>query len=171
MAEDAELKLKDEKGGSKKLIIIIAGVVLLVIIGVLVFLLLGKDAPTGEGGSQPMTEEEIAAAKEANKIYYVPLQNPLLFNASAKPKGHLVQIKFSLQVRGSKNEAFAKHHLPAIESAIADVFSSVTYDDILAVEGRDELKMKCLTAVQAKLLKLENEPIVEKLLYDGFVIQ
>ncbi|MBQ8707554.1 MAG: flagellar basal body-associated FliL family protein [Succinivibrionaceae bacterium] len=163
MAGEGELKLNEQGGGgkSKKLVLII---VLLVLIGggAGAFFML-------KGGSEPAENQEEVVVKDV--YHYVPVNEPFLFTARAKPKGHLVQVKLVLEVKGDNNKSLAVHHMPAIKDAVSKFLSDVQYADIIDAKGKDRLKAGIQKSVQGCMNRLEREPIIETVLYDGFVIQ
>lgn len=169
MAENAgkepELKL-DKGGGKSKLIIIVVLVLLLAGGGGAFFMLKGGNPEEGAGGEGAPKE-----LPESKKIFYVPVQSPFVFVATARPRGHVVQIKLSLTVRGPENQALATHHLPSIEGAITKAVGEISYEQLSKGSGKDDLKRIILKTVQARLNELESKTIVEDVLYDGFIIQ
>lgn len=163
MADDAELKL-DNGGGKKKLFIIIGAVVLLVVVGVVVFMIMGSSEPQ----ESEQTQQLLA---ESNKIFYVSIPSPIVLKVVSKPKGHIMQLRLSLMVRGEENKKLAEHHLPAILSAISSSLYDLDFAEVQTPEGKEKIKETALKSVQSKLKQLENKPVVEKVLYDGFIIQ
>ena len=163
MADDAELKL-DNGGGKKKLFIIIGAVVLLVVVGVVVFMMMGSSEPQ----ESEQTQQLLA---ESNKIFYVSIPSPIVLKVVSKPKGHIMQLRLSLMVRGEGNKKLAEHHLPAILSAISSSLYDLDFAEVQTPEGKEKIKETALKSVQSKLKQLENKPVVEKVLYDGFIIQ
>lgn len=163
MADDAELKL-DNGGGKKKLFIIIGAVVLLVVVGVVVFMMMGSSEPQ----ESEQTQQLLA---ESNKIFYVTIPSPIVLKVVSKPKGHIMQLRLSLMVRGEENKKLAEHHLPAILSAISTSLCDLDFAEVQTPEGKEKIKETALKSVQSKLKQLENKPVVEKVLYDGFIIQ
>lgn len=163
MADDAELKL-DNGGGKKKLFIIIGAVVLLVVVGVVVFMMMGSSEPQ----ESEQTQQLLA---ESNKIFYVTIPSPIVLKVVSKPKGHIMQLRLSLMVRGEENKKLAEHHLPAILSAISSSLYDLDFAEVQTPEGKEKIKETALKSVQSKLKQLENKPVVEKVLYDGFIIQ
>ena len=163
MADDAELKL-DNGGGKKKLFIIIGAVVLLVVVGVVVFMMMGSSEPQ----ESEQTQQLLA---ESNKIFYVSIPSPIVLKVVSKPKGHIMQLRLSLMVRGEENKKLAEHHLPAFLSAISSSLYDLDFAEVQTPEGKEKIKETALKSVQSKLKQLENKPVVEKVLYDGFIIQ
>ena len=128
MADDAELKL-DNGGGKKKLFIIIGAVVLLVVVGVVVFMMMGSSEPQ----ESEQTQQLLA---ESNKIFYVSIPSPIVLKVVSKPKGHIMQLRLSLMVRGEENKKLAEHHLPAILSAISSSLYDLDFAEVQTPEGK-----------------------------------
>lgn len=159
--DKVELKLNDDAGkkGKSKLLIIVA--VVLLVIGGAAFFFLGK-------GSSDPSEEEIVVK---DVYFFIPIKEPFLFTATARPKGHLVQIKLVIEVKGERNRDLATHHLPALKGAVTKYVSDVRFADIVDSKGKENFKNGILKALQSRMNSLEREPIIESVLYDGFIIQ
>ncbi len=168
MPDDKELKPADTGSGSsgKKKLIIIVLAVLLLGGGAAAFFLGGSggEEPGGENPGEP-------AAQVKETIEYVPMPGPVLFTARAKPKGHLVQMKLVLMVKGEKNRDLAVHHLAAIAAAVSQYVLDINYVDIASPPGRERMKNGILKVIQGKMNAIESEPVVDAVLYDSFVIQ
>ncbi len=164
-----EQELKLDKGGSKKKFIIIIAALVLVVAGVAAFFLL--KGGSGEGAEGEGNSGNVEVDPDAKKVFYVPIQSPFIFVASARPRGHTVQIKLSLKVRGHENQALATHHLPAVEGAITKATAEISYAQLMNGSGKDALKKTILKNIQARFNELESKPIIEEVLYDGFIIQ
>ena len=104
-------------------------------------------------------------------VYYIVLSEPFIFNVSGKERDRVVQIKVQLMVRGEKNEALAKKHVPLVESVLLQIFAATTVEQLRQPQGREQLCQQALTAVQATMNKMTNMPVVERVLFTGFVMQ
>lgn len=167
---EQELEIKP-KGGKKKLIIIIAAAVLLLGGGggaAWFFLFSGDKEHKAENGEPEKTPEQLAAEKEA---FYVALPRAFIFNAHGQTRDRLVQIKVKLLVRGPENEALAKQHSPLIEGTLLRVFSYSTVEQLTTVEGKVKLRKDAIDAVTKNLQELTGKPVVEQILFTGFVMQ
>ena len=177
MAEEEQLELKPQ-GGKKKLLLLV-GVVLVLLIGGGVggWLMLSgggeedKEHAKKEEGGQAQSEEEKAAAQAANMAMYVVLPRPFVFNVAAKPRYRLVQIKVALMVRGPANEALAKLHTPLVEGGVLKVVTTFTADELITIEGKARLRSEALKSIQASMSEVTQKPVVEQLLFTGFVMQ
>jgi Flagellar basal body-associated protein len=175
MADDNEQELEIKpKGSKKKLIIIIVAAVLLLGGGggaAWFFLFSGGKAHSEQKGGEAAsdkTPEQQAAEKEA---FYVGLPRAFVFNAHGNTRDRLVQIKVKLLVRGPENEALAKQHSPLVEGTLLKVFSAATVEQLTTVEGKAKLRKDATDEVTKALQELTGKPVVEQILFIGFVMQ
>ncbi len=99
------------------------------------------------------------------------LPRAFIFNAHGQTRDRLVQIKVKLLVRGPENEALAKQHSPLIEGTLLKVFSYSTVEQLTTVEGKVKLRKDAIDAVTKNLQELTGKPVVEQILFTGFVMQ
>ena len=168
MADEQQLELKNH-GGKKKLIIIVAAVLVLALAGGGSWFFMSSGAK--KGGHDGQSEEELAAAKLAKETRYVVMPRPFVFNVPGNPKDRMVQIKMALLVRGPKNEELAKLHAPLIEGALLKVVTTYTADELLTSAGKERLRAEALKTMQGVMTEVSNEPVIEQLLFTGFVMQ
>jgi flagellar FliL protein len=168
----ADEDLEIEEGGKKKgkmMIIIIAVVVLLAGGGAGAFFFLGSEEPEdGEAAAEEVVEEEPV---NTGLAMYVAMPRPFQFNAPGVARERLVQIEVQLMVRGIENEERAKRHIPMIEGTILSVFSAANADELVTDVGKVDLKEKATAQVRQVMNELEKDPVVEQVLFTGFVIQ
>jgi len=176
MADDVEEN--ENSGGSKKLLIIIIAVVVLLIGGIgAYFLLSGPSEPM----SEDMTMEDSIQTDDASDseemivesgdAFYVGMPRPFVFNVSGYGRDRLVQIKVQLLVRGSEQDTIARKHIPLIEDTLLTVFSASNAEKLATFLGKQELRREALDAVQQALEPIVGKPVVEKVLFVGFVMQ
>jgi flagellar FliL protein len=173
----ADEELKGEEGGKKKsklMLIIIVVVVLLAGGGgaAYFFLFMGSEEAAEqsleEGASQ--TAQSSVPPNEGVAIY-VAMPRPFQFNAPGITRERIVQIEVQLMVRGPENEERAKRHIPMIEGSILQVFSASNADDLVTSAGKLELRNKATAQIRQVMQDLEKNPVVEQVLFTGFVIQ
>lgn len=171
MADEKEPQLELKPAGSKKTLIIIIVAVLVLAgggVGGWLFLSGGNEAAPaaettgGEGQGQ---------GSSADSALYVGMPRAFVFNVAGKPRDRLVQIKVQLMVRGSDAEALAKQHTPLIEGTLLRVFSAATVQQLSTVEGKDKLRKDSVEEVRRVLTELTGKPVVEQILFTGFVMQ
>ena len=168
----ADEDLEIEEGGKKKgkmMIIIIAVVVLLAGGGAGAFFFMGSEEPEdGEAAAEEVVEEEPV---NTGLAMYVAMPRPFQFNAPGVARERLVQIEVQLMVRGIENEERAKRHIPMIEGTILSVFSAANADELVTDVGKVDFKEKATAQVRQVMNELEKDPVVEQVLFTGFVIQ
>lgn len=152
-------------GSKKKLIIIILAVVLLGGGGGAFLFLSGGDSVA----KQDIMKEEV---KPANlQAIYVSLSEPFVFNVTGDAENRLVQVSVQLMVRGNRNEKIAKQNLPLVEHSLLTTFSAATVDQLRTAQGQIEVRKQAVDAVQAAMEKVTGKPLVERVLFTGFVMQ
>ncbi|MEC6821941.1 flagellar basal body-associated protein FliL [Photobacterium piscicola] len=155
--------------GNRKKTIIISLVILLVSVviggGIWFFTAPSAEAKAAEVGSTS-TQSPLKMS-----AYYIVLPEPFIFNVSGKERDRVVQIKVQLMVRGEQNEALAKKHVPLVESVLLQTFAAATVEQLRQPQGREQLRQQALTTVQATMNKMTKMPVVERVLFTGFVMQ
>ncbi|WP_395344342.1 flagellar basal body-associated protein FliL [Ningiella sp. W23] len=159
-----------EKKKSKMMLIIIAVVVLLAGSAGAYFFLFSSDA-SDEVSVQDGAASESEMATNTGGAVYVGMPRPFQFNAPGTTRERIVQIDVQLMVRGSENEERAKRHIPMIEGTLLRVFSASNADDLVTEGGKAELRSKSTAQVRQVMNDLEQNPVIEEVLFTGFVIQ
>lgn len=172
MADD-ELEVEEEDGGKKKkMMLVVIVIAVLVVAGGAAFFLMGdNDEPAPE--EQVSESDSASAAPDANRgsALYVAMPRPFVFNVLGSGRDRLVQIKVQLMVRGSKNEEWAKMHIPMIEGTLLTVFSKSSADDLVTELGKITVKEQALREVQKSFQGIAGQNVVEQVLFTGFVMQ
>lgn len=154
-----------EAGKRKKIVISVVILLVIAVIGGGVwFLSLASTEVKAAEVSSTQTPLKMSA-------YYIVLPEPFIFNVSGKERDRVVQIKVQLMVRGEQNEALAKKHVPLVESVLLQTFAAATVEQLRQPQGREQLRQQALTTVQATMNKMTNMPVVERVLFTGFVMQ
>lgn len=177
MAEKELLMEEGEPKKGKMMIIIIAAVVLIVA-GAAAFFLMGGDEPQPVQQEMSALEDEpldsgpqISGNTSVGTALYVAMPRPFVFNVPGTGRDRLVQIKVQLMVRGADNEDLAKMHIPMIEGTLLRVFSSSNADDLVTEAGKIAMKDQATKEVQKALTEISGGPVVEQILFTGFVMQ
>ncbi len=175
MAAGKDLEIGEGQAKKKKLIIIIGAAVLLAVVAVGAVLMMSGDsteqAPAEAGAADVAVAADPNAAADKGSALYVSMPRPFIFNVPGASKDRLVQIKVQLLVRGSNNEETAKVHIPLIESTLLRTFSTSNAEELITVEGKENLKKKALKEVQEALVGVAGSEVVEEVLFTGFVMQ
>jgi len=170
MAAGKDLEIGDGQAKKKKLIIIIGAAVLLAVVAVVAVLMMSGDPAEPVAADTSVAADPNAAADKGSALY-VSMPRPFIFNVPGASKDRLVQIKVQLLVRGSNNEETAKVHIPLIESTLLRTFSTSNAEELITVEGKENLKKKALKEVQEALVGVAGSEVVEEVLFTGFVMQ
>lgn len=163
---DEELQIEGGKKKGKMMIIIIAVVVLLLGGGGAAYYFLFMGEPSLEAVEEVEEVEDLSG-----KAMYVAMPRPFIFNAPGVARERLVQIEVQLMVRGPENEQRARTHIPMIEGAILEVFSTANADALVTDIGKAALREKATAKARVVMTELEKLPVVEEVLFTGFVIQ
>ena len=153
-----------EKGGKSGLII---SLVLLLVLGgggFAAFKLLGDKA-------DPKTKGE-AAKHEQLPARYVTLEPPFVVNFEAESAVRFLQITIGVMTRDEKVEHMIKENDPRIRNDLLLILGGQNYETISKLEGKEELRRRCLEAVRAVVVDSGGEgPKVEALYFTSFVMQ
>ncbi|MFC5707527.1 flagellar basal body-associated protein FliL [Aeromonas eucrenophila] len=166
MADDNELTLKDPAAAKKKKLIMIVALAVIVLGGGGAgawFMLAGED--------KPAAEEAKPQASTPEPSLYVAMLRPFVFNVAGGQRDRLVQIKIQLMVRGAADEALAKQNTPLIEGTLLRVFSAATAEQLMTFEGKEKLRQDSLEECRRVLNDLVSSPVIEQVLFTGFVMQ
>lgn len=102
---------------------------------------------------------------------YVGMPRPFVFNVAGAQRDRLVQIKIQLMVRGTADETLAKQNIPLIEGTLLRVFSAASAEQLMTFEGKEKLRKDSLEECRRVLKDLVSSPVIEQVLFTGFVMQ
>ncbi|CAM4150986.1 flagellar basal body-associated protein FliL [Aeromonas bestiarum] len=172
MADDNELTLKDPAAGKKKKLIMVVALAVIVLGGGGAgawLMMSGGDKPAAEASAEGKDAKPKEAA--AQPSLYVGMPRPFVFNVSGGQRDRLVQIKIQLMVRGAADETLAKQNVPLIEGTLLRVFSAATSEQLMTFEGKEKLRKDSLEECRRVLNDLVSSPVIEQVLFTGFVMQ
>jgi flagellar FliL protein len=170
MAEEKEKK--DEEGkaeeapkkGKKKLFIIIGIVVLVAVIGAAAFFTLGgKSHEEDEEGEE--TEEEAHGEEEGTLPPAVMPLEPFIVNLTVR--GAFLKTTIQLEFTEPELPHDAENNVAKIRDAIIRVLSGKTANEILATDGKENLRSQLKQAVNTALGSEE----VTQVYFTDFIIQ
>ena len=172
MADDNELTLKDPAAGKKKKLIMIIALAVIVLAGGGAgawFMLSGSDKPAADAAAEGADAKPKDTAPKPS--LYVGMPRPFVFNVSGGQRDRLVQIKVQLMVRGTADENLAKQNIPLIEGTLLRIFSAATSEQLMTFEGKEKLRKDSLEECRRVLGALVSSPVIEQVLFTGFVMQ
>ncbi|SDK06828.1 flagellar FliL protein [Ferrimonas sediminum] len=169
MAEES-LQLEVKPAGKRPkwmmpALIAAAGVLLAVVVAIVV-MVMSDDGSDGE-----REQVELNTPLTPGDALYVGMPRPFLFNLPGDKRSYLVQIKVQIQVRGGAAQDLVKKHIPLIEDSLLTTFSGSNAQQLASREGKEELRTQALMNVQTTLQGVTGKPLVERVLFTGFVMQ
>jgi len=160
--EGAETE-QPKAGGRKRLIV---GVILLLVLGGGGFaafkLLGGKDDPK----KKEVAKHEMLPAR------YVTLDPPFVVNFQAESTVRFLQITIGIMTRDLEIEKIVKDNDPRIRNDLLLILGNQSYETVSKLEGKEDLRKRCLEAVRAVVHDSAGDPVkVEALYFTSFVMQ
>ncbi|WP_413110704.1 flagellar basal body-associated FliL family protein [Thaumasiovibrio sp. DFM-14] len=167
MADDSQILIEKPNSRMKQIgLLILLGVALLTAGGTAGYFLFAPKNSASE--TNPASRDVVAPAGPA---MYISLAEPFIFNVTGDARDRLVQIDVQLMVRGSRNEAMAKRHLPLLRSTLLASFSAASVEQLRGPNGRGDLRDNALQALQATMEQVSGEGVIERVLFTSFVMQ
>jgi len=157
------------KKGKKMLIIILAVVILLVVAGGgAAFFLMKKKGGEEEGGEAAPAKAHVDLKSPPT---FLPLEN-MVINLADPGGNRFAQVGITLQVDDAKTGDAIKAFMPGIRNAILFILSQRTTEELLVVQGKEQLAAD-ITAEISRQLGYEgrrNNPI-QAVLFSSFIVQ
>jgi len=152
------------KGGKKRLII---GVILLLVLGGG-----GFAAFKLMGGKADPKKKEAPAKHEQLPARYVTLDPPFVVNFEAESTVRFLQITIGIMTRDPEIERLIKENDPRIRNDLLLILGNQNYQTVSKLEGKEELRTRCLDAVRAVVKDSGGaSDKVEALYFTSFVMQ
>jgi flagellar FliL protein len=152
------------KGGKKGLII---GVILLLVLGGG-----GFAAFTMMGHKEDPKKKESAKKEQLLPARYVTLDPPFVVNFEAESTVRFLQITIGVMTRDVEIEKIIKDNDPRIRNDLLLILGNQNYASVSKLEGKEDLRKRCLEAVRAVVKDSAGEPNkVEALYFTSFVMQ
>ena len=164
-----EAEAKPAKG-KKMLIIILAVVILLVVAGGgAAFFLLKKKGADAEG------EEEAAPAKAKVDLKapptFLPLEN-MVVNLADPGGNRFAQVGITLQLDSVATGDAVKAFMPSIRNGILLLLSQRTTDELLQVQGKEQLAADIIAEVSRQLgFEGKKQNPIQAVLFSSFIVQ
>ena len=165
------------------------GMAKMVIIGVGIFVILVaaqvavpplNDMLYGGGGEEvEETEEgeEMAGTgavdpSQLEPAIYTPLDPPLIVSLTdAMGAARFLQLSVQAMSRSQDSIEEIRNHAPALRNSFLFLISDWTYEDLVAQEGKEQLRAEMLAEAQSIMMANTGEPSVEELYFTSLVIQ
>jgi flagellar FliL protein len=166
MAEEKDIDMTEpQQAGKKKLFIIIAivAVVSMLSVGGVMFLVFGGD-------DEPVAED---VPEEAVKLpaLYLEVEPAFVVTYKVGMRQRYLQVYVSLMVRDPDVYEGLKGNMPAVKSALLQMFGEQDFNHLKTPEGKDELRTRALDTVNQVLADNIGDGSVEKVLFTNIVMQ
>ncbi len=175
MANEDDLELNpDEDGaatGGKGKLLIIIGAVLLLAGGGAAFFLLGDDVEDGDATEEVATESEEVVTEGKGEAIYIAVPNGIVAQLPSGKRMTTLQVQLDMRVRSPEAADMVTKHMPLIENDLLMFFSSADAEEIKTVAGKNKLREGALKTIQDIMTKETGKPMVEIVLFSGFVMQ
>ncbi|NVK72488.1 flagellar protein [Marinomonas sp. CT5] len=169
MAEEEGLDVGAEdakSGGKKKLIIIV----------VLALVLLGGGGAgayffffSGSGGSGSAESSEAAIANAPS--IYLALDPAFTIDFMVDGRQRYVQLGLTVKSKSEEQIDAVTTHMPLIRNSLVLLFSSQSFTDLQTTEGKENLKMAALDAINGILEQETGQGGIDAVLFTNFVMQ
>lgn len=167
--QDADLNLdlgEKPKKSKNKLFIIIGLVVVLLGGGGAAWYFLKAKKP--EGGEDAKKEEHDETKSAA---VFVPLPENFVVNIRGEGRDRIAQISITLMSHSAEAPKVIEENMPLIKSALVELFSSQKAEELLKAEGKEKLRDEALKRIQGILTEEKSEVKIDKVLFNGIVMQ
>lgn len=178
MAESAETEETVEEAPTAKLgmMQILMIVVLVIVTQVVMKVVLDTFFPpqvVAETSEDPEAEaeEDAIPVEELDPANYLPLDPALVVNIQDEGKSQYLQASIQLMSRNAEVYEAAKLHAPAIRSALIMLFSTVAYDSLSTVEGKEALQDSARERIDEVLLELAGVEGIDAVYLTSMVFQ
>ncbi len=127
-------------------------------------------AETAEDAEAEAETEEIPV-EELEPANYLPLDPALVVNIQDDGKSQYLQASLQLMTRDAEVYEAARLHAPAIRSALIMLFSTVPYDSLSTVEGKEALQESARQRIDEVLMELAGVEGIDAVYLTSMVFQ
>lgn len=127
-------------------------------------------AETTEDPEAEAEEEEIPV-EELEPANYLPLDPALVVNIQDQGKSQYLQTSIQLMTRDAEVFEAARLHAPAIRSALIMLFSTIAYDSLSTLEGKQALQDSARERIDEVLLELAGVEGIDAVYMTSMVFQ
>ena len=127
-------------------------------------------AQTAEEAEAEAEEEEIPV-QELEPANYLPLDPALVVNIQHEGKSQYLQATIQLMTRNTEVYEAARLHAPAIRSALIMLFSTVEFDSLSTVAGKQAQQDSARERIDEVLLELSGIEGVDAVYFTSMVFQ
>ena len=119
----------------------------------------------------PSEKGEKKKTGEANKPQFYKLRPVMVVNIPAADRTRYLQVDVELMTRSSSGVENIETYSPIIRNDLIILFSTQRYEDLLTLEGKENLRKKALETVQKVMKQNAGDATVDQVLFTNFVAQ
>jgi flagellar FliL protein len=133
----------------------------------LLFTIAGAHAAEhGEGGGEGESEKAGSASE------YLDIKPALIANYGGAGPIHFLKAELTLRLgKDPQANELVMRHMPHIRHELIMLFSRQNEENLVTMQGKEQLRQEALAAVQKVLQSEENKKLVDDVLFTNFVIQ
>ena len=163
-AQQAAPQAGEAQNKRKPLVLILVGLLaLLLSAGGLAYALLTSNKAS-ETSSAPAEPVKLPAL-------YQPLEPAFTVNYAHGGRQRYMQVHVVLMGRDPKAMAAAQEHSPLIRNQLVMLFSNANFEELMAAEGKEQLRQQATLAVQTLMEQELGAPVIESVLFTNLVLQ
>lgn len=121
--------------------------------------------------AEAAAEEEEIPIEELEPANYLPLDPALVVNIQDQGKSQYLQTSIQLMTRDTEVYEAAKLHAPAIRSALIMLFSTVEYESLSTLAGKQALQESARSRIDEVLIELAGVEGVDAVYLTSMVFQ
>lgn len=146
------------KPKKSKLMLIVGAVVVLALLGAgAAFFLLKKNTAEEEEGEEPAPVAAQHSSKSKAPPTFLPMDN-MVVNLADPGGNRFVQLGITLQLQDAKTGEDMKVYMPSIRSGVLMLISQRTSEQILQIEGKEQLAADIITEISNVMGYEVDEP-------------
>lgn len=151
----------------KPLVLILVGLLALLLSagGLAYALLANKSSDTSSETSSALVEPVKLPA------LYQPLEPAFTVNYAQGNRQRYMQVHVVLMGRDPKAMTAAEEHSPLIRNQLVMLFSNADFEELMAAEGKEQLRQQATLAVQTLMEQELGAPMIESVLFTNLVLQ
>jgi flagellar FliL protein len=167
-----------KKKGIFKWIMISLGIVLLVgvSVGTSIYFMStmlhgASSASEDKKDASSKAKDDKGRAKQSRVAIYYKLDPPFVVNFQGATGNRFLQVTIEIMTYDPEVVPAVEQHMPVIRNNIVFLLSSVNYDQVSTLEGKQKLRADTLTEIQKILKDKIGKPGVEEVYFTSIVMQ
>ena len=128
-------------------------------------------AQDGAKNSVEKAKDDKGKSKQVKQAIYYKMDPPFVVNFQGQTGNRFLQVTIELMTYDQSVVTAVEQHMPVIRNNIVFLLSSVNYEQISTIEGKQKLRADTLVEVQKVLKDKIGKPGVEEVYFTSIVMQ